>query len=258
MTLDVNDLQTFYASPLGEVARRLIGRVLRARWENCAGLAVLGLGYGGPYLDRFRDEASRTFAFMPAAQGVVNWPPGERSASALIDGEMLPLPDASVERVLVAHALETAEHPSAVLEEVWRVLAPGGRAIFVVPSRRGVWARVDGNPFGYGQPFSRGQLRDLIRDALFSPLFWGEALYAPPFRSRFVVNSAPAIERIGAALGLPFAGVHIVEATKQVYRPVAVRRLARRAPIAIEPVLAPTARRDAPTSAIGAAHGTCF
>ena len=55
---------------------------------------------------------------------------------------------------------------------IGRVLAPGGRAMFVVPSRRGVWARVDGNPFGQGQPYSKTQLRDLMREAEFSPIFW--------------------------------------------------------------------------------------
>jgi SAM-dependent methyltransferase len=245
MTLDVNDLNGFYGTPLGEVSRRLIGRVLRARWESCRGLAILGLGYCGPYLDRFHDEAERVLVFMPAAQGVVPWPQTGRSASALVLSDMLPLPDACVDRVLIAHGLETAEHPSAVLEEIWRVLSPGGRAIVVVPSRRGVWARVDGTPFGHGQPYSRSQLRELLRDALFSPLFWSEALYAPPFRSTFFVNWAPAIERIGAAIGLPFAGVHVVEATKQVYRPVTVRQLARRRVLAAAtPALAPTARRE--------------
>ena len=182
---------------------------------------------------------------------------------------MLPLPDASIDRVLVVHGLETAEHPSAVLEEVWRVLAPGGRAIFVVPSRRGVWARVDGTPFGQGQPYSKGQLRDLMREALFSPIFWGEALYAPPFRRRFFVNSAPAIERIGAAIGLPFAGVHIVEATKQVYRPVGVRRAG--APRGDGAAARPRAGRPSPAAgshwaaqcgrplfAIVAGGGSCF
>ena len=162
---------------------------------------------------------------MPAEVGVARWPAQARAAAALVELDMLPLPDASIDRALVVHGLETAEHPSGVLEEVGRVLAPGGRAMFVVPSRRGVWARVDGNPFGQGQPYSRTQLRDLMREALFSPIFWGEALYAPPFRRRFFLNSAPAIERIGAAMGLPFAGVLIVEATKQLYRPVGVRRL---------------------------------
>jgi SAM-dependent methyltransferase len=244
MPLDVNDLLAFYASPLGAVSRRLIGRVLSARWERCAGLSLLGLGYGGPYLERFRDEAQRLLAFMPAEQGVVNWPVSGRSASALVEPDMLPLPDASIDRVLVVHGLETAEHPSAVLEEIWRILTPGGRLIVVAPSRRGVWARVDGTPFGQGQPYSKGQLRDLMREALFSPLFWGEALYAPPFRRRFFVNSAPAIERLGTAIGLPFAGVHIVEATKQVYRPVGVRRVARRESLAMQPGLAPVARRE--------------
>lgn len=257
MTLDVNDLISFYGSPLGEVARRLIGRVLRERWDSGAGLSFMGLGYCGPYLDRFREEATRTLALMPAAQGVVHWPPSGRSSSALVIGDMLPLPDGCVDRALVAHALETAEHPSAVLEEVWRVLAPGGRAIFIVPSRRGVWARADGTPFGHGQPFSSGQLRDLMKEALFSPIFWGEALYAPPFQSRFFINWGPAIERVGAALGLPFAGVQIVEATKQVYRPVTVRRVARRPLVALAPALAPTANRDAPgePSADGARVG---
>ena len=83
MALDVNDLNGFYASSLGEVSRRLIGRVLRARWDNCAGLSILGLGFCGPYLDRFRDEAARVLAFMPAAQGVIHWPASGRSASAL-------------------------------------------------------------------------------------------------------------------------------------------------------------------------------
>ena len=99
--------------------------------------------------------------------------------------------------------------------------------LVIVPSRRGVWARVDGTPFGQGLPYSKGQLRELLHRALFSPVFWGEALYAPPFRRPFFINSAAAIERIGAALGLPFAGVHIVEATKQLYRPVGVRAVAR-------------------------------
>ncbi len=258
MPLEVNDLLGFYSSPLGDVSRRLIGRVLRGRWDNCTRLSLLALGYGCPYLERFRDEAQRLLAFMPAQQGVVNWPTSGRSASALVAPDMLPLPDASIDRVLIVHGLETAEYPGAVLEEVWRVLTPGGRMILIVPSRRGVWARVDGTPFGQGQPYSKGQLRDLMRGALFSPVFWGEALYAPPFRRRFFINSAPAIERIGSAVGLPFAGVHIVEATKQVYRPIGVRRVARREVVAVQTGLAPVAHREGRAFPIVGGGGSCF
>ena len=141
MPLDVLSLQSFYGSPLGGVARRLIGRVIRERWNSSAGLSVAAVGYGAPYLERFRDGARRCLALMPAEQGVVIWPEAGRCAAALVDAQMLPLPDGSIDRLLLAHALEAADRPDALLEESWRITAPEGRMIVIVPSRRGVWAR---------------------------------------------------------------------------------------------------------------------
>lgn len=257
MPFDVNDLVSFYATPLGYFTRRTLARVVNSRWESCAGLAVMGLGFGAPYLERFRGEARRTLAFMPAAQGVMAWPSDGPVASALVEADMLPLPDGSIDRVLAIHALEMAEDSNAVLEEIWRVLAPGGRFLLVVPSRRGVWASIDGTPFGFGRPYSKGQLRELLRETLFTPIYSGEALYAPPFKGRFFLRATPALERFGAFAGLPFPGVHIVEATKQLYRPVTVRRLARRQPLALAPALAPSARRDAGSLPVGAESASC-
>jgi SAM-dependent methyltransferase len=243
MPLDVQSLQSFYGSPLGEVARRLVGRVIRSRWNNVVGLSTAALGYGTPYLERFRDEARRCLALMPAEQGVVVWPGGERCCAALVDTQMLPLRDGAIDRLLVTHALEAADRPDALLEELWRITAPEGRIIVIVPSRRGVWARADNTPYGQGLPYSKSQLRDLLHRADFSPVFWGEALYAPPVGRPFMIRAAPAIERVGAALGLPFAGVHIVEAIKQVRRPVGVRAVARTRLAPLKPVLAPSAHR---------------
>ena len=179
---------------------------------------------------------------------------------ALVDAQMLPLPDASIDRLLLTHALEAADRPDALLEELWRITAPEGRVLVIVPSRRGVWARVDGTPYGQGLPYSKPQLRDLLHRAVFSPVFWGEALYAPPIARPFMIRAAPTIERIGAALGLPFAGVHIVEATKQVYRPVGVRIVTRTLLSPLNPALAPTANRqchfDCPRSLFGLAPPT--
>jgi SAM-dependent methyltransferase len=215
---DVVDLRSFYASPLGHVARRLVGRSVLRLWPDAVGRRLVGLGYAAPFLTLLRDGTERTLAFMPAQQGVVNWPTGAMSASALIDPLMLPLDDASVDRVLVAHALETAESAEELLAEAWRVLAPGGRLMVIAPNRRGFWARMDGTPFGHGRPFSRSQLESLMRATLFSPESWAEALHCPPLRRQFVLRSAPAIERVGAGLGLPFFGVHVIDATKQFYR----------------------------------------
>ena len=238
MPMDVLDLRSFYSTALGAVAHRFIGAAVDKRWASCVGQSVLGIGYATPYLDALRKDAVRTLAFMPAEQGVVNWPVRGPSSSALVDITALPLPDSCMDRVLVVHALEMADQPYDFLTEVWRVLAPGGRMILVAPNRAGVWARVDSTPFGHGQPYSGSQLRSLLRDTLFSPVFWGDALYAPPFARPYLLRSAPAFERIGAKLSLPGAGVHIIEATKQLYRPAVTRRSLRRRSIQFQPVLA--------------------
>jgi SAM-dependent methyltransferase len=113
------------------------------------------------------------------------------------------LPDTVVDRVLVVHAVETVQGPADMLHEVSRILSPGGRVILVVPNRRGLWARMDRTPFGQGQPFSRSQLRALMRGALLSPDGWAETLYIPPVRSKLLLSSAGAWERLGLGLSLP-------------------------------------------------------
>ena len=237
MFLDVVDLRNFYAQPVGIMTRRLLGRAIRARVDNVTGMRVLGLGYPTPYLGVFREEAERCLAVMPAAQGVVRWPSAAPTLATLADETVLPFPTSSMDRVVIVHALEMTPNAAEMLREVWRVLAPGGRLLAVVPNRRGVWARLDTTPFGNGRPFSRGQVVSLLREALFTPVGWDEALYAPP--SRWFLNTAVAWERIGARLSLPFSGVLVVEATKQLYRPVAARRPSRIAEPALEPVLVP-------------------
>ena len=152
MSIDVVDLRNFYAQRLGAVARHFVGRGIRQRWSDTRGLRVLGIGYATPYLGLFREEAERCLAFMPAAQGVVKWPTMRPALSSLVEELDLPLPDAAVDRVLLVHALEMSHDPTALLREIWRVLAPSGQLLAVVPNRRGLWARMDTTPFGHGRP----------------------------------------------------------------------------------------------------------
>lgn len=236
MSLDVVDLRNFYSQRLGTVARRFVGRTIRGRWSDTRAQCVLGIGYATPYLGLFRGEAERCLAFMPAAQGVVKWPSARAALVALVDELDLPLPDSSVDRVLLVHALEMTRDASSLLREVWRVLAPSGRLLAVIPNRRGLWARMDTTPFGHGRPYSRSQITYLLRETWFTPTSWDEALYMPPIGRGWFLRSAMAWERAGATISAPFAGVHIVEATKQVYRAIPAQRGKRRL---LEPVLEP-------------------
>ncbi len=238
--MDVVNLREFYSSRLGVVARRLINRGIQKRWQDAQGQRVLGFGYPTPYLGLFRDRCERCIAFMPAAQGVLKWPTARATLSTLVEERALPLPDAAVDRILLVHALEMSDDPEALLREVWRVLAPSGRLLAVVPNRRGVWARTDATPFGHGRPYSRSQISDLLRRTWFTPVSWSEALFVPPLQQGWLMRSAPAWERIGGATSLPLAGVHVVEATKQVVRPISAKRERIRLIPSLEPSLVPS------------------
>src|SRR5438876_647594 len=142
MWTDVLDLNEFYRSTLGQTTVRLLRARLREVWPNVRGETVLGLGYAAPFLRPFIEESQRTLAFMPAQQGVTRWPREGRNLTALVDEMDLPLPDRSVDRVLLVHAVESTEQVRPMLREIWRVMADGGRLVPVAPTRAGLWSQL--------------------------------------------------------------------------------------------------------------------
>jgi SAM-dependent methyltransferase len=234
MQHDVLELRNFYNRPLGGIVRRLLTQRIRARWRSAQGRQLMGLGFAVPYIGAFRGEATLLAALMPASQGALVWPPSGNVLSVMVDEAMLPLPDASVDCLLCVHCLEVAERAGSLLREIWRVLAPEGRLLIIVPNRRGLWARFDTTPFGHGRPYSRAQLERLLTDALFTPVLWTSALHMPPMDRQWLVRWATAFERVGARLWPGFAGVIIVEARKEL-----VGALPKRAPVKGKPQLVP-------------------
>lgn len=261
MNADIVDLRDFYASRLGEVAVRSLAYSLAPVWKPIHQERLVGLGYVTPYLDRLTGDADHTLAFMPATQGAVTWPFGAPSLAALVHPADLPLGDASVDRILMVHALEFAENPTEMLNEAWRVLAPGGRLVLVLPNRRGLWARSEHTPFGSGRPFSRGQATRLLRETMFTPSGFSDALHFPPLHRPGFLKLAGALERIGRRNWPIFSGVIIVEATKLVYRgiPVTSRRDIRqrmRRPLLVpQGAGAPALNRDTPDAHAGGRGG---
>jgi len=220
MQLDAAKLRDFYRSPLGQVVRRQLTSHIRRRWPTLEGLTLIGAGFATPFLGSFRTEAARTGCLMPARQGAVVWPPRGKCHTVLVAEHRWPIPDNSVDRLLVVHMLEGAERTEPVLREMWRVLAPDGRAILIVPNRSGVWSRIDATPFGHGLPFSRSQLATQLSDALLTPVEWSGGLYFPPMTSRFALRMAGPLERTGERLSRSVGGVIIVEARKDLMAPV--------------------------------------
>ena len=216
MPFDAVGLASFYEEPMGQLTRRLVLKRVRLAWPDLRGLRVLGYGLAVPYLRPILGEAERAVAFMPAQQGVVAWP-GQRPLVALGDEDALPFPDAMFDRVLMVHGLESAESIRLVLRQVWRVLAPGGRLLVVAPNRTSLWAQVERSPFAQGRPFTKSQLDQLMRQAMFVPERWDSALLLPPLRSRRFIRSGSGWERFGRRFWPGLAGVHLADASKSLY-----------------------------------------
>lgn len=217
MYRSVYDVKTFYNTPSGQMVHRVLAARLKKFWPDVRGLRVMGCGYAVPYLDGFSEGAERVLAMMPSGQGADHWPPARKNLVYLCDEARLPIENSSVDRILLIHNLECCEDLQDTLREVWRVLKANGRLLVVVPNRTGFWARADWSPFGQGSPFSLSQICFYLRDNLFVQESTESALFTPPLRWSFVLKSSRVFERVGRNI-LPFmCGVHIVEASKQLY-----------------------------------------
>lgn len=221
MHLDVVDLRNFYyRTRLGRAAQAAIRKQVLSLWPEAHGLTVLGFGFAAPLLRPYLEDARRVIALMPGQQGVMPWPAGLPNVSVLTEETRWPIETGHVDRLILMHGLDTSEHPSALLDECWRVLGPGGKALFIVPNRSGLWARSDATPFGFGRPYTAGQLESQLKRHNFVPERQRAALHQPPSAARVWQKFGPVFEKVGAAL--PFAiagGVVMVEASKRVHAP---------------------------------------
>lgn len=221
MHLDVLDLRTFYyRTQLGRAAQKAVRDQVQALWPEAKGQTVAGFGFAVPLLRPYLAEARRVIALMPGQQGVMPWPAGMPNVSVLCEETLWPVETGRVDKLILMHGIETSDHPTAVLNECWRVLGPGGSALFIVPNRAGLWARRDATPFGFGRPYTLVQLEAQLRSHGFAPERHVAALFQPPSHSNFWLRTGSVWERIGRRLSRRYAGgVLIVEATKQVAAP---------------------------------------
>ena len=78
----------------------------------------------------------------------------------------LPFPDGTFQIVVASHILEHVAEDDSVLEELDRVLAPGGRMIATIPAHRFLWSAHD-VALSHKRRYSRREVADKIRKAGF-------------------------------------------------------------------------------------------
>jgi len=214
---DVVHLKQFYATRLGEHVERLVFKALLAMWPDASDDAMLVIGYGAPYADAYLKTAAPLIVCMQAEQGAAAWPAGAANRVAMAHDSELPFQNNSMNRVLLIHSVEHSEQLNAMMQEVWRVLTPGGRVLAVVPNRVSMWAGAAETPFGFGRPFNVIQLRALFTNHQFTISNVSSALFTPPFIAKLSRRVSQKIEAIGRVCWWFMGGVLLVEAEKQLY-----------------------------------------
>lgn len=201
-------LRAYYAGADGRRTARLLAQIVAPAVRTDASARLLALGYPAPLLQGLDPaRVERLCMVMPTDQGARAWPRRGPSCAVSAHETALPFVEALFDQALLVHALEFADPPK-LLRELWRVLAPAGELILIVPNRAGVWTHFESTPFGQGQPYGRNGLGTLLREAMFEPIAWKTALVAPPVRGLKWLDRP--LTRLLPALG----GIHFVLARK--------------------------------------------
>ncbi len=217
----------FYRTPGGARADGLLAAAVETAWGDCGGLRVAVLGTAGPALGAVAGKAGWGVGLRSGTQE-----PGPNSprCQVVVETDSLPVADSVFDRVLLLHPLESEAQGAAVLREVWRMMAPEGRVLVVVPNVFGSWAWCGRHPFRRARPVTAMRLRRWLSVAAFKPQkVWG-VLRAPPLPSTLYVRVAAAWERVP----VPFPGVWLADGRKRLHLPVPSRPAPRR----IRPLLA--------------------
>jgi SAM-dependent methyltransferase len=138
------DPAPFYAV----LARDVVSRLER-RYGPLAGQIVLDVGCGpGFYTTALRAAGARVIPLdnSRAELELAGDPP---EGALLADAMDLPLPDATIDGVFSSNMLEHTPEPSRVLDEIERVLRPGGWAYVSFTNWYSPWGGHDISPYHY-------------------------------------------------------------------------------------------------------------
>ncbi|MEM9988753.1 MAG: class I SAM-dependent methyltransferase [Pseudomonadota bacterium] len=222
--MSVSEYHAFYESPLGRLTQSILHAKLVTAWGEAKNVRLAGFGFTDPYLKDIC-QTDMQLSMIPDGIGAQTTP---LHPTCLVHDHHWPLPDASIDRLVVIHGLEETTKPKRLLREIWRVLTDDGLVIFVVPNRRGLWSLIETNPFAAGRPYSLRQLNSLLEESLFTATSHTTALHFPPMTSPFFLTIAKSWEKLGsrlrkwrAPLNWPHvAGVNLVEARKGAALPI--------------------------------------
>ena len=193
------EVDIFYESSKGKAVALALQNLVTSFWGKIKEERILVIGYADILADILPKTASK-------------YERGALNASNI--QAILPFSDCSFDKILILHALEYVGDETAFIRELWRITEDGGKILFIVPNRRGIWLVGESTPFAKGRPYSISQLSRLLNDNMLLPLRADKALLLP---SAIYGNYIARRERKLAKIFTLGAGALALEAQKNMY-----------------------------------------
>lgn len=206
MIHDIRDIYKFYQTKLGTYVIWSVTRQLPIIKDRLH----VGIGYTSPLI-----TANTPFHLhaMLKHHGAV----ADGANNILIDTDILPFANASIEHITLFHALEHVQDISTFLRELWRVLVDSGGLTVIVPHRLSWWYFINSyNPFASGKGFYKLQINNILKDHCFTLQSSKICLYYPPFFKVSSLKLAHIGERVFTKCHMPFYGLLVLTCKKEV------------------------------------------
>lgn len=181
--LEQRDPDAFY-DLLSSDAVAQLERAVRIR-----GATVLDVGGGAGYLTRALREAGARCVLVDADLGELSWRGPPLSGSVVADARALPVPSDAVDLVVSSNVLEHVPDPFAIVDEMARVIRPGGHLWISFTNWYGPWGGHETSPWHY-LGGARARRRYAGRAGHDPKNVFGESLFA--------LHVGTALRRLGA------------------------------------------------------------
>lgn len=217
MRPDIQFIDKFYHTSLGKAVFDQLSDEISLFWPSLQNDSLLAFSDYPTYVEKYLKQANRIISLSSHTSDDLYWMPKGKNLMAKTWEKYFPLPDCSMDKVLLIHSLEYSRNLFTILREIWRVLKGEGEALIIVPNRTGFWSQAVKTPFGHGHQYSYTQICTLLQDSLFIPIRYKYALYHPPIFSSYFLKSQKIWEKIGHRWFKILGGVIIIEVKKRIY-----------------------------------------
>ena len=222
MQFSVTQLEKFYSqTKLGQNVRQTLINQIHTIWPDPVGGTLVGYGFVTPLLREFLDRGERVINLIPEQLGINHWPTSKPNVNVQVIESQWPIPSSGIERAIIMHGLEISDNYSNVLTECWRILAPEGQFILIVPNKTAIMSGGNETPFHIARQkrgFTLSQVKNLLKGHKFEILSHYPALFGS------LGEGGGISEKLSKVFGdtcqnysLNFGGVTIIVARKRVF-----------------------------------------